>query len=379
MDILLIGAGKMARGVVFDLLLNDEVNKITVLDCDKSALASLKDRFDNPRIETACVNIEKIASVAPYLKGINCVINATHYRFNYALSELCINHKTNFCDMGGNVEMVEKQLTLNGRAKENGVTVIPDCGLAPGMANIVSAYYLDEFDEADSLKIRVGGVPQKPKTLLNYQLVFSVEGLINEYLEKAIILKDGVETIVDSMTETEDLLFNDPFGRMEAFYTSGGTSTLPKTLKGKVKNLDYKTIRYPGHSRLIKFLLEIGLASSDPMELNGNKIVPRKMLGKLFENYLPQGEPDAVLIRIEITGKKLGNVVKETYELIDKYDEKNDLSSMQRTTAFPVSIIAQMLGGGKISKKGVIPQELCIPKPEFMQELEKRSIKFAKV
>jgi len=379
MDILMIGAGKMAKGVIFDLIENDAIRKITVIDNSQEALNTVKERFDDPRIERVRGDIGNIASLMPFLKGKNCVINGTHYKYNFDLSVACIDSGVNFCDLGGNVDVVEKQLTLNGRAKEKKVNIVPDCGLAPGMAGIVATHYAQDFSEIEGLKIRVGGVPLKPKSMLNYQLVFSVEGLINEYIEKAMILKDGQMAYVDSMTETEDLVFRDPFGRMEAFYTSGGTSTLTKTMKDKVKNLDYKTIRYPGHCRLIKILLDIGMASSDEVQADGMKIVPRKLLGKLLENYLPSGEPDAVLIRIEIIGKKHGNTMKETYECIDQFDEKSNLSSMQRTTAFPVSIIAQMLAAGKIDRKGVIPQELCVPREEFISELEKRGIKFCKI
>ena len=379
MDILILGAGKMAKGVIFDLLQNKSVNKITVVDQEQSALDSIHSKFMDKRVKTFQSKVEDLNVIGNIMKGADCVINATHYMYNVDLTKLCISKKVNFCDMGGNVDSVEKQFTLSGRAKEAGVTVIPDCGLAPGMTNIVAAHYAQEFAELEYLKIRVGGVPQQPKTMLNYQLVFSVEGLINEYLEKALILKEGKLVYVDSMTETEELVFKDPFGRMEAFYTSGGTSTLPRTLEGKVKNLDYKTIRYPGHCRLIKMLLELGLASSEEVNLEGTKIVPRKILGKLLQEYLPMGEPDAVLVRIEIIGKKLGNAMKESWELIDYYDEKSNLSSMQRTTAFPVSIIAQMIASGKIPLKGVVPQETAIPTAEFIQELEKRSIKFYKI
>ena len=379
MNILVAGAGMMAHGLVYDMISKQGVSKISVVDIDERQLVALKKRCDDPRVEIKRLDISDSKALAPFIKGRDCVVNATHYRFNYDLSLACIKEKSNFCDMGGNVDMVEKQFTLDSMAKEAGVTVIPDCGLAPGMVNIASVHFADEFEEVESIKLRVGGVPQKPRTMLNYQLVFSVEGLINEYLEKAIILKDGELTSVDSMTEVEEMVFRDPFGRMEAFYTSGGTSTLPKTLKGKIKNVDYKTIRYPGHCRQIKLLLDLGLASSEEVGIGPYRMVPRKLLGKLLEKYLPSGEPDAVLVRIELTGKKHGNTVRENYELIDLFDEKASLSAMQRTTAFPVSIIAMMLGSGKIEKKGVTPQEVAVPRKLFISELEERGIKFAKV
>ena len=240
------------------------------------------------------------------------------------------------------------------------------------MACLVAAGFAKKYDSVDSLKIRVGGVPQKPETILNYQLVFSVEGLINEYVEKAVILRDGKEQLVDSMTDIERIDFSEPFGEMEAFYTSGGTSTLPKTMKDKVRNLDYKTIRYPGHCKHFKLMLDMGLAGSERVKVGKFGVVPREFFGKLLESYLPNGRPDAVLVKIEIEGKIKGENKKESWELIDYYDEKNGLSSMQRTTAFPVSIIAQMLAEGKIAKKGVVPQEISVPFEDFVEEQLRR-------
>src|ERR671917_551892 len=161
---------------------------------------------------------------------------------------------TNFCDLGGNNAVVDAELALDAEARAAGVNVIPDCGLAPGMVSVLAAHGAARFERLDELHIRVGGLPQTPRPPLDYQIVFSVVGLINEYVERARVIRGGQVVEVESLTEIEALEFPAPFERMEAFQTSGGTSTLPDTFHGRLQELDYKTIRYPGHCEQFKLL-----------------------------------------------------------------------------------------------------------------------------
>src|SRR5205823_3944153 len=269
---------------------------------------------------------------------------------------------TNFCDLGGNNAVVDAQLALDAEAKKAGVNVIPDCGLAPGMVAVLVAHGAERFKELDEIHIRVGGLPQNPKPPLDYQLVFSVEGLINEYIEPARVIRDSRITEVESMTEVESLEFPAPFGEMEAFQTSGGTSTLPETFLGRVRELDYKTIRYRGHCAKFKTMIDLGLCDGEA----------RKMFSELLVRHLPHDEPDVVLVRVEVAGA--GRTLR--YDIIDRYDPATGLSAMMRTTAFPAAIVALMMGRGQVTAKGALPQERCIPADSFMRELAARGIDF---
>ncbi|MDQ3755340.1 MAG: saccharopine dehydrogenase, partial [Acidobacteriota bacterium] len=171
------------------------------------------------------------------------------------------------------------------------------------MVSVLAAHGAARFDELEEIHIRVGGLPQEPKPPLNYQIVFSVEGLINEYVERARVLRGGRIVEVESMTELERLSFPAPYGEMEAFQTSGGTSTLPETFSGRLQELDYKTIRYPGHCEGFKLLIDLGLASGDPLEIDGARVIPRRWLGEMLLRRLPADEPDVVLIRVEFLGQ----------------------------------------------------------------------------
>lgn len=366
----------MAYAIAYDLVRNQNISQVVVGDIRLENARRLARFVKSRKIKSIRADATDYRDVLRTIKGSSCVIGSTTYSHNYLLTKACLQARTNFCDLGGNIYVVRKQRNLHSQALKAGVTVIPDCGLAPGMVNVLAYHWAKEFDSIENLKIRVGGLPQKPQNLLNYQLVFSVQGLINEYIEDAVILKNGHRQMVPSMTGVEELSFTKPFAELEAFYTSGGTSTLPETLAKLVKNLDYKTIRYPGHSRFINLMMDLGLFSSQPAIINGQKVIPRQLSALLLTNYLPANQPDVVLIRVQFQGKTRSKRVSRTYDCIDYYDPGARLTSMQRTTGFPVAIIAQMLAEGKIRQKGVVPQELCVPGELFLRELHSRNIKF---
>ncbi len=244
------------------------------------------------------------------------------------------------------------------------------------MVSVLAMHGANRFEEIEEIHIRVGGLPQNPQPPLNYQLVFSVEGLINEYIETARVIRKGEITEVDSMTELESLSF-DNFPALEAFQTSGGTSTLPDTFLGKIKELDYKTIRYAGHCDKFKTMIDLGLCSSDEILADYAKVTPRKVFGELLQKNLPADEPDYVLIRLEFVGKIGGESKRLRYDVVDKFDEATGLSAMMRTTAFPASIIAQMMARGEVSERGATPQEKVIDAEKFIAELARRNIKIA--
>lgn len=375
MKILVLGAGKMGLGVAFDLVQNPDVKRVVLADINLENLKSAREKIKSKKLLLKKANVESQNQIKKLIRGFDCVVSAVTYIHNLDLTKLCIQAKVNFCDMGGNVFIVEKQLKLDKQAKKAGITVIPDCGLAPGMMNIIASWGANKLDRTDEIKIRVGGLPQNPKPPLNYQLVFSVEGLINEYIEKAQILRFGQMEWVDSLTNVEEIRFPDPFGRLEAFYTSGGTSTLPLTMADRVPNIDYKTIRYRGHCEKMKFLADLGLFSSQKIKLNGAKIAPRQLTAKLLTDFLSGNDTDVVLARVSLVGEKNGKKAEFSYQIIDYFDEQNKITAMQRTTSYPVSIIAQMLASGEITQKGVVPQEISVPADEFITELDKRGIK----
>ncbi len=396
MKILVLGSGRMGHGAVFDLIHNSSgVERVTVADFDLTKAEAVVAAVDAGRVDARQINASNYADIVELMRGHDSVISCVNYWYNVSLSKAAIEVGANFCDLGGNNYIVDEQLALDPQAKAAGVSIIPDCGLAPGMVSVLAMHGAAKFDEIEEIHIRVGGLPQDPQPPLNYQLVFSVEGLINEYIETARVIRDGELQTVESMTEIESLSF-DGFPPLEAFQTSGGTSTLPDSFLGKIKELDYKTIRYAGHCDMFKTMIDLGLCSSEEIVLSEpgaiatgcTRIAPRKVFGELLQQHLPSDEPDYVLVRLDFVGKGLkaetrpvgsvpsdpGTKQRLRYDIVDKFDPATGMSAMMRTTAFPASIIAQMMASGDVRMRGATPQEKAIDSEKFVAELERRNI-----
>jgi lysine 6-dehydrogenase len=375
MNILVLGAGRMGYGAAFDLIHNSPgVNRVTIADFDLKKAEDAATKIGPHRVEARAFDAGNYSSAVELMRGHNAVISCVNYWYNEPLSRAAIETKANFCDLGGNNYVVDKQLTLDAEAKAAGINIIPDCGLAPGMVSVLAMHGASKFDRLDELHIRVGGLPQDPQPPLDYQLVFSVEGLINEYIELARCIRNGKITEVPSMTDLERLSFDGFAEPLEAFQTSGGTSTLPDTFLGKVNELDYKTIRYAGHCGKFKAMIDLGLCSSDEIPHEERKITPRRVFAELLEKHLPADGPDYVLVRVEFAGIKNGITERLRYDIVDKQDELTGLSAMMRTTAFPASIIAQMMASGAVLERGATPQEKAIDPERFVTELGRRNI-----
>jgi len=364
----------MGFGTVFDLVRQPDVEAVTVADIDRQRAVAVCQKVGSDKAAAAQIDVADFSATVELMKGHDSTVSCVVYHHNLQLAKAAIQARSNFCDLGGNNRVVDAELALDAEAVKAGINIIPDCGLAPGMVCVLAAHGMARFEQPEELHIRVGGLPQYPKPPLDYQIVFSVEGLINEYVEPARVLRNGDLVEVESMTEIEPLEFAAPFQKMEAFQTSGGTSTLPETFRGSLRELDYKTIRYPGHCEKFKLLIDLGLAESKERAIAGVRLVPRRMLGELLLSKLPADEPDVVLIRLEFMGKKDGRKRVLRYDIIDRFDERTKLSAMMRTTAFPASIVAQMMARAETLEKGAKPQERCIPAERFVFELKRRGI-----
>ncbi len=378
MHVLICGAGTIGQAIAYDMLQYAPDLELTMVDNNKQHIRSTQ-KFLNPdAIEFKLCDIHNKQTAEQLMSNCDIAISAAPYFFNYDLTVHAITMGAHFIDLGGNNHIVHKQCMLNPMAQDNKVTVIPDCGLAPGLVSIITHEIVDTLEHIDYVKIRVGGIPLHPKPPLHYELVFSAEGLINEYAEKALVLNNGSITEKKSLTALEQLTFPEPFGTMEAFLTSGGCSTLPHTYQHHINYLDYKTIRYPGHCEQIKLLFDLGFADTQHITINDKKITPRKLLIALLQQKLPATNQDAVLLKISSKGSLNNKNKLLTYTMIDTYDKKTGITAMMRTTAYPVSIIAQMIATQQIKKTGVYCPEHIAPYKTFFKALSKRGIMLTK-
>lgn len=371
MKILVLGAGRMGHGAVFDLVRNSpDVSAVTIADADLAKAKTIAGSFTEKPVAAVAFEAANETAAVELMRGHDSVISCVNYWYNVPLSRAAIAAGSNFCDLGGNNTIVDQQLALDAEARDAGISIIPDCGLAPGMVSILAMHGTAQFEEVEEIHIRVGGLPQKPEPPLDYQLVFSVEGLINEYVEPARVIRDGKIVDVESMTEIEEIAF-DGFPPLEAFQTSGGTSTLPETFRADIRELDYKTIRYAGHCAKFKAMIDLGLCSSEEVATSDGSFVPRKAFGKLLELNLPADGPDYVLVRVDVVGD---GGKRFRMDIVDRQDEANGVSAMMRTTAFPASIIAQMMAKGEVLARGATPQEKAVDPKKFLAELQRRGI-----
>lgn len=377
MKYIVIGAGMMGSAAAYDLATTHPEDEVVLGDINVQRAAQAAKAI-GPNVHPVRIDVNNQAEVINLLQGSSAAVSAVSYSVNLQLTKAAIAAGVHLCDLGGNNEVVEKQLALDAEAKQHGVTIIPNMGLAPGFINVLAVTGAREFDELDSIHLRVGGLPQHPRPPLYYQIVFSVDGLINEYVEKAMVIRDGEIMHVDGMSGLEDIRFPDPYGTLEAFNTSGGLSTLTQVLQGKVKNLDYKTIRYRGHCEKFKTLLDLGFATSEPMMVGGSVKTNREFFADLLRKKLDYGDKDVVLARATITGIAHGAEKVLVYEFIDTYDDATNMTAMMRTTAFPASITAQMLAGGTITARGVLPPEISVPGEAMITELQKRHLRVTK-
>ena len=370
---LVLGAGMMGCAVAYDLVKASGNNRVVLADISADT-AGAAARAIGPSVHPLQLDVRDSAALLHAMKGCSVAVSAVSYSVNEAITLAAIAAGVHLCDLGGNNDVVDRQLALDADARARDVTVIPNCGLAPGLINILAVTGLEVFDQVDTIQLRVGGLPQHPRPPLGYQLVFSAEGLLNEYLEPAEVLEEGTVRLVPSMTGLEEIVFPPPYGRLEAFYTSGGLSTLTRTLRGKVRMLDYKTIRYPGHCEKFKLLLDLGFASAEPLVGAGGIRTSRELFTELLKKRLASDDSDVVLARAVLSGLKGGKAQTLVYECVDAYDAKTRMTAMMRTTAFPTSITAIMLADGTITARGVMPPEACVPGQEMIRSLAQRHV-----
>lgn len=257
MKVVVLGAGLMGKEVARDLVKNDEVKRVFLGDIDVKVTQEFVDTLGTDKIEVVELHAENDDSLMEVISKGNVVVNALFYSFNERVARARIEAGVHSVDLGGHIGGVtEKILELHEEAKAKGVTIIPDLGVAPGMVNILTGYGASKLDNVESIKLFVGGIPTEPKPPLHYTRVFSLDGVFDHYTEPSKIIQKGKLEEVPSLSGIEPIYF-DEFGVLEAFYTSGGISTLYKTFPN-VRTLEYKTIRYKGHAEKFKLLADLG-------------------------------------------------------------------------------------------------------------------------
>jgi lysine 6-dehydrogenase len=241
------------------------------------------------------------------------------------------------------------------------------------MINVLAAAGIRGLDEAESVRMYVGGLPQHPVPPLNYQLVYSLHGMLDYYTTPSFIIRDGKPFEVEALTEIEEIEF-DGVGTLEAFHTAGGSSILPWRYEGKVDRLEYKTLRFPGHAVFMKAIRDLGLLSMEPVDVAGTPVAPRELVVSVLRPLLTQDDPDQVVLRVTATGTRDGQRVRLSWNLLDRKDEEAGISAMERTTGYTLAVVGLLMGRDVIDTTGVMPPDEGIPADKYLEELAARSI-----
>src|SRR5208283_4660149 len=358
----------MGSAIARDLAESKRVDQVTVCDVDQNRLRELARSQHSAKLSTKVHDIRKENETARLLRKFDVGVGALpHGLSEYAISAT-IKAGVNFVDLIFGWRFGQRD--IDSSAKRKGITIIPACGLAPGLTNILAMAAAERMRRVDEVHIKVGGIPEKPKPPLNYRIVFSFEAVLEEYLRRARIVKNGRVIDVPALSGLEPISFPPPIGECECFYTDG-LSTLTQTVKG-VEEMDEKTIRWPGHVAQIRTLIECGLLDEKPVNYDGRPIVPRRFIAQTLSEKIKLGkERDLTLLQIDVEGKASGRKLHKRYLMIDHYDIKSRTTSMARTTAYPCSIAAQLVGLGIVAAKGLIPPELA-----FRHELRARILNY---
>ncbi|ASY70689.1 saccharopine dehydrogenase family protein [Sinorhizobium fredii] len=338
-DIVVIGAGKIGSTIARMLA---HTGDYRVCIADRSA-EQLQQVETHEAISTAAIDIADKEALVGLLTGKFAVLSAAPFHLTVAIAEAAAEAEIHYLDLTEDVESTRQVKDIAAHAK---TAFIPQCGLAPGFISIVANDLTRHFDTLESVRMRVGALPQYPSNALNYNLTWSTDGVINEYIEPCEAIVEGSLIEVPAMEEREEFSLDGV--TYEAFNTSGGLGTLCETLKGKVRTLNYKTIRYPGHAAIFKALLnDLGLRHR------------REVLKDILENALPTTTQDVVVIFVTVSGFRQGRLIQETYanKVYSGVVAGRMQSGIQITTAGSICAVLDLLAEGKIPTTGFVRQE----------------------
>jgi lysine 6-dehydrogenase len=374
-----IGAGRQGTAAAYDLAKNPETEKVILADALKHRAEDSCSRINQLVGRSVAVaeqvEIKNAKDLVSFLKQADAAVSAVPYYNNLEIARCAIEAGTSMCDLGGNTELVFRELELDEQAQQRKITIVPDCGMVPGLGTSVCTYAMSLVDQPEEVFLFDGGIPKNPQPPWNYILTFHFEGLINEYSGTTEFLREGKIVSVPCFEEYELVDFPEPIGQLEAFTTAGGTSTAPRTFLGKLKTYQNKTLRYKGHFQQWKTLRDAGLFEEKSVTVGSKEVRPRDVLEAVLNPKIiaRPGEEDVCIIRGQCIGLREGKRMEAIVDLFDYYDPETKFTSMERTTGFHAAMVAFALAANQI-RPGAIPVELAIPGRQIIEGCKQRGM-----
>jgi len=374
----ILGSGRQGTAAAYDLARFGGASRIVMADADlgaaQRAAARVNELAGRAVAEPSACSASDPASVKAAIAGATVALSAVPYFFNLALTEACIASRVSLCDLGGNTDVVWSQLRLDEAARAAGVSVVPDCGMGPGLVNHMGVYVMELLDRAREVYLYDGGLPQDPRPPWHYQLTFHVNGLTNEYDGAATFIRGGRLVQVPTFTGLETVEFP-PLGTLEAFVISGSMSTTPHTHLGRLERYENKVLRYPGHFATFEAYKRLGLFSEEAVDVDGRPVTPRALYHRLLEPKITATLiRDVCVVRAVGVGEKDGRPARVTVDLVDRYDEATGFTAMERLTGWHAAILMGLQARGRVAP-GVHRMEQAVAAAEVMAELERRGIR----
>src|SRR3989449_2385601 len=373
MKILVVGCGKVGSEIARDLAGSDEVDSVVAMDANSQNLKLLRKRVPN-EIQTVKLSILQKTRLQALLGKVDLVCGALPGRLGFDLLSETVKAGRDTVDIS---YTPRDAFLLQRKAKEVGCRVVPQCGVAPGFTNMCVGDASRRLDQMSSVEIFVGGLPEKPKPPLNYRIVFSLEDVVNEYSRPVQVIENGKRRTVEALSGRGFTSFPG-VGKLEYFLTDG-LGSLPRSYP-KTREMHEFTLRYPGHADMMQTLRVLGFFERKPVRVGDVVVEPRQLSIELLRRAMSKGSPeDFLALRIDVKGISGGRRIHLRYQLLDHYDRKSGVSAMARTTAYPCTSAALLMGRGEIKETGIITPEKIAEDPKLfryvLDRLGKRGVK----
>ena len=363
MKVLVVGCGKVGSEIARDLARDPEVDSVVASDTSPENLRKLK---GIDRIATRRLDISQKNEVRRAMQNADVVCGALPGRIGFQVMAQAVQNGRNVVDIS---YTPENPFRLHQEARRKDVVVVPQCGVAPGFTNMCVGDAHQKLGKILRIRIYVGGLPQKPVPPLNYRVVFSLDDVINEYSRPVHVISNGRKELVEPLSGRGTLSFPG-VGKLEYFLTDG-LGSLPRSFP-KVRDMFEYTLRYPGHADMMETLRVLGFFDRRRVPVDRYDLEPRALSVALLKESMSLGAPEDLLaLRVEVEGKN-GRSNSLTYQVIDYYNSRSDVSAMARTTAYPCTSAAIIVGKNKVSQRGVVPPEtIARDKGHFLNVLER--------
>ncbi len=359
-----LGSGRQGVAAAYDLAKNGNANKVILIDINielaKSGSVKINKLLNTNIVKFDSVDVLNEKAIIKILEDIDVFISAVPYHLNLKLTQIAIKANSSMVDLGGHTENVKEQLKFSKEAKQKNITIVPDCGMGPGMNVSMALLGMEQLEKTSEVRIWDGGLPQNPLPPWNYNLFFHINGLTNEYDGSAYFLKNKKINRVKCFENIEIINLKDFKIPFEAAVTSGGLSTMPWTFENQLDILENKTLRYPGHWEWMKAYRELGLFEENKINFRGFEIVPREFYHHLLKPKLDKGIiEDVCLMKVECIGYLNGIKTKNIIECVEYFDKDTGFSAMEKWTGWHASIVAIEIAKNKIPN-GAIPIEKAL-------------------